>query len=115
MPASLVTTYLFLIAAIVAEVIATSALAKADNFTKLVPSVITVVGYALSFWLLSYPIRVLPTGIVYAIWSATGIVLITMVAWLFFGQKLDLPAILGLGLIVAGVLVINVFSKSVGH
>ncbi|MBN9668727.1 SMR family transporter [Roseibium aggregatum] len=115
MPASLVTTYLFLIAAIVAEVIATSALAKADNFTKLVPSVITVVGYALSFWLLSYPIRVLPTGIVYAIWSATGIVLITMVAWLFFDQKLDLPAILGLGLIVAGVLVINVFSKSVGH
>ena len=104
-----------LLAAIVAEVIATSALARSESFTRLVPSVITVAGYALSFWLLSYPIRVLPTGIVYAIWSGAGIVLITAVAWLFFGQKLDLPAIIGLGLILAGVIVVNVFSKSVGH
>ncbi len=104
-----------LLAAIVAEVIATSALARSESFTRLVPSVITVAGYALSFWLLSYPIRVLPTGIVYAIWSGAGIVLITAVAWLFFGQKLDLPAIIGLALILAGVIVVNVFSKSVGH
>lgn len=115
MPASPVATYLFLLAAIVAEVIATSALARTENFTRLLPSVITVLGYAVSFWLLSYPIRVLPTGIVYAIWSGAGIVLITLVAWLAFDQKLDIPAILGLGLILAGVVIINVFSKSVGH
>ncbi|PVB63635.1 SMR family transporter [Labrenzia sp. 011] len=115
MPSAPVTTYLLLCGAIVAEVIATSALARTENFTRLIPSVITVLGYALSFWLLSYPIRVLPTGIVYAIWSGTGVVLITLVAWLVFHQKLDLPAIFGLGLIIAGVIVINVFSKSVGH
>ncbi|WP_305987573.1 SMR family transporter [Roseibium sp. MMSF_3544] len=115
MPVNLTTTYLILCAAIVAEVVATSALARAESFTRLVPSLITVIGYAVSFWLLSYPIRVLPTGIVYAIWSGAGIVLITLVAWLAFGQKLDLPAILGLGLIVAGVVIINVFSKSLTH
>ncbi len=112
---SLAATYLFLVAAIIAEVIATSALAKTENFTRLLPSIITVAGYAISFWLLSYPIRVLPTGIVYAIWSGAGIVLITMVAWLVFDQKLDLPALIGLGLILSGVVIINVFSKSVGH
>ncbi|TYC67396.1 QacE family quaternary ammonium compound efflux SMR transporter [Stappia sp. BW2] len=115
MPNNLAVTYLFLIAAIVAEVIATSALAKTENFTRLLPSLITIAGYAISFWLLSHPIRVLPTGIVYAIWSGAGIVLITLVAWLVFGQKLDLPALIGLGLILAGVLIINVFSKSVTH
>ncbi|MCK7615528.1 SMR family transporter [Roseibium sediminicola] len=115
MPATPLTTYLFLAAAILAEVIATSALARTENFTKLAPSLITVIGYAISFWLLSYPIRVLPTGIVYAVWSGAGIVLITLVAWLVFKQTLDLPAILGLGLIIAGVVVINVFSKAVGH
>ncbi|MET1413463.1 SMR family transporter [Roseibium sp. HPY-6] len=115
MTTSPMATYFFLGAAIVAEVVATSALAKTENFTRLVPSLITVVGYAVSFWLLSFPIRVLPTGIVYAIWSGAGIVLITMVAWLAFDQKLDLPAILGLGLIVAGVVIINMFSKSVAH
>jgi small multidrug resistance pump len=115
MPVPTAATYLFLGLAIVAEVIATSALAKAENFTRFWPSVVTVAGYAISFWLLSFPIRVLPTGIVYAVWSGAGIVLITMVAWLVFGQKLDLPALLGLGLILAGVIVINVFSNSVGH
>ncbi|WP_420410830.1 SMR family transporter [Roseibium sp.] len=115
MQAVTLSTYLFLGAAIVAEVIATSALARAENFTKLTPTIITIVGYALSFWLLSFPIRVLPTGIVYAVWSGAGIVLITMVAWFLFDQKLDVPALLGLGLIIAGVIVINVFSKSVGH
>lgn len=108
-------TYLFLAAAIVAEVIATTALARTENFTRLWPSVITVVGYAAAFWFLSYPIRVLPTGIVYAVWSGAGIILITLVAWLVYDQKLDLPALVGLALIIAGVLVINLFSKSVGH
>ena len=115
MSPTLYTNYLLLGAAIVAEVIATTALARTESFTRLGPSVITIACYALSFWLLSFPIRVIPAGIVYAIWSGAGIVLITLVAWGAFGQKLDLPALLGLGLIVAGVLVIHLFSRSVGH
>ena len=76
---------------------------------------VTVVGYGLAFWFLSYPIRVMPTGVVYAIWSGLGVVLITAVAWLWYGERLDTPAILGLLLIVAGVIVINVFSDAVRH
>ena len=109
------TTYIFFAAAIVAEVIGTTALARTESFTRLWPSVITVVGYATAFWFLSFPLRVMPTGIVYAVWSGAGIVLITLVAWLFFNQKLDPPALIGLALIIAGVVVINLFSKSVGH
>jgi len=108
-------TYLFLIAAIVAEVIGTTALARVEGFTKFWPGVITVIGYGAAFWFLSYPLRVMPTGIVYAVWSGAGIVLITLVAWIGFNQKLDMPALIGLALILAGVVVINVFSKSVGH
>ncbi|WP_210251335.1 SMR family transporter [Aureimonas psammosilenae] len=107
--------YLFLIAAIVAEVIATTALARSDSFSRLAPSLIAVVGYTAAFWFLSFPLRAMPTGVVYAIWSGLGIVLITMVAWFWFKQTLDAPAIVGLGLIMAGVLVINLFSKSMPH
>lgn len=108
-------TYLLLILAIIAEVIATTALARSGSFTRLVPSVITVVGYVAAFWLLSFPIRVLPTGIVYAIWSGVGIVLITGISWAWYGQKLDMAAIIGLALIMLGVAVVNVFSKTVVH
>lgn len=108
-------SYLFLIAAIIAEVIATTALARSDSFTRLWPSIITVVFYALAFWCLSFPLRVMPTGVVYAIWSGLGIVLIALVAYFWAKQSLDLPAILGLALIVIGVAVINLFSKTVGH
>ncbi|ETX30491.1 DMT family transporter [Roseivivax isoporae] len=108
-------TYAFLCVAIMAEVVATTALARSENFTRLGPTIITVVGYALAFYCLSYPIRVLPTGIVYAIWSGLGIVLITAVAWLWAGEKLDVPAMIGLALIVSGVVVLNVFSKSISH
>ena len=108
-------TYALLLAAIVAEVIATTALARSESFTRLIPSLITITGYALAFWLLSFPIRVLPTGVVYAIWSGLGIVFIAGVAWIWFGQRLDLPAIIGLGLILSGVIVVNVFSKTVLH
>lgn len=108
-------TYLLLGAAIAAEVVATTALARTASFTRLGPSLLTIAFYALSFWLLSFPIRVLPAGIVYAIWSGTGIVLITIVAWGVYGQRLDLPALLGLALIIAGVLVIHLFSRSVSH
>ena len=112
---SLAVTYLLLGAAIVAEVAATTALARSESFTRLVPTVITILGYGLAFWLLSFPLKVMPTGIVYAIWSGAGIVLITCVAWIWFGQRLDLPAILGLALIILGVAVINVFSSAVPH
>ena len=101
--------------AIVTEVIATTALKASDGFTRLVPVLIVVAGYAISFYLLSIVLRTIPTGIAYALWSGIGIVLISLVAWLVHKQTLDLPAILGLGLIVAGVIVVNVFSKSVGH
>ncbi|MFZ2103208.1 MAG: SMR family transporter [Oricola sp.] len=108
-------TYLLLGAAILAEVVATTALARTESFTRLVPSIITIAGYALAFWLLSYPVRVMPTGIVYAIWSGAGIVLVTGATWAFFGQRLDLPAIVGMALIIAGVVIVNVFSKTVVH
>ncbi|MDQ0467113.1 DMT family transporter [Labrys wisconsinensis] len=108
-------TYLCLAVAIVAEVIATSALKASDGFTKLAPSLITVAGYAVAFWLLSFAIRAMPAGIVYAIWSGAGIVLISAVGWVWFKQSLDAPALFGLGLIVLGVIVVNVFSKSVSH
>jgi len=107
--------YLYLGFAIVAEVIGTTALKASDSFTRTLPSLITVGCYALSFYLLTFSLRVLPTGIAYAIWSGVGIVLISIVSWLYFKQSLDLAAIAGLALIIAGVLVINLFSKSVGH
>ena len=106
---------IFRVMAIVLEVIATSALARSQSFTRLWPSVISVVGYAGAFWFLSFPLRHMPTGVVYAIWSGLGIVLITMVAWIWAKQALDLAAILGLALILAGVLVIHLFSRSVSH
>ncbi len=108
-------TYLFLSLAIVAEVIATTALKLSDGFSRLLPSIITVVFYGVSFYCLSLTMRTLPTGIIYAIWSGVGIVLIATVSWLFYGQKLDLPAMLGMLLIILGVIVINLFSKSVAH
>jgi small multidrug resistance pump len=107
--------YLLLAIAIVAEVIATSALRASDGFTRLVPALVVVVGYALSFYLLSLALRSIPVGVVYAVWSGTGIVLITVVAALLFKQIPDWPAVMGMGLIVAGVVVLNVFSKASAH
>lgn len=107
--------YAYLIIAIVAEVFATSAMAKSDGFTRLWPSVIAFIGYGLAFYLLSLVTRTVPVGIVYAVWSGAGIVLVAAVGWLFFGQKLDLAATIGMIMIVAGVLIINLLSKSVSH
>ena len=107
--------YIYLFVAIVLEVVATSAMAKSDGFTRLWPSALSVVGYGLAFYLLSIVTRTVPVGIVYAVWSGAGIVLVAAVGWLLFGQKLDLPAIIGLIMIVAGVLLINLVSKSVSH
>lgn len=108
-------TYALLAAAIFAEVVGTTALARTDGFTRLVPSLITVIGYAAAFYFLSHPLRVLPVGVVYAIWSGLGIVLIAAVAWVWFGQRLDLPALIGMGMIIAGVMVVNLFSDSLQH
>lgn len=107
--------WVYLGIAIVAEVIATSALKAAEGFTRLWPSLIVVVGYGIAFLFLSLTLRTMPIGIAYAVWSGTGVALITLIAWLLFGQALDGAALLGLGLIVAGVVVLNVFSKSVSH
>ena len=104
-----------LLIAIVAEVIATSALKASDGFSKLLPSAITVLGYGVAFYCLSLTLRHIPVGVAYAVWSGLGVVLITAVSWILFGQKLDAPALIGMGLIVAGVVVMNVFSKSVAH
>jgi len=108
-------TYAYLAGAILLEVIATTALKASDGFTRLVPSIITAIGYAMSFYLLALTLKTLPTGIVYAIWSGCGIVLISLASWLVYGQKLDVAAVSGMALIVAGVMVINLFSKSGGH
>lgn len=108
-------TYLFLMAAILAEVVATTALARSESFTRLWPSLVAIFGYAVAFWLLSYPLRVMPTGVVYAIWSGMGIVLISGVAWVWYRQTLDFAALLGLAFILVGVLIVNLFSKSIPH
>lgn len=110
---SLASTYIYLAVAIVAEVIATTALARSNAFNNLWPSLVTVLFYAIAFGFLSLTLRALPTGVVYAIWSGVGIVLIAGVNWLVFKQSLDLPAIVGIALIMAGVVTINVFSTAV--
>ena len=107
--------YIFLLIAIVAEVVATTFLKLSDGFTRPIPSIVTVVGYAIAFYFLSHVLKAIPTGVAYAIWSGVGVVLIASVAWAFQGQKLDAPAVIGMGLIVAGVVILNVFSKSVAH
>lgn len=108
-------TYLFLGIAIVAEVIATTALKAADGFSRLGPSLVVVLGYAIAFICLSLTLKTLPTGIAYAIWSGIGIVLVSALGWFLHRQTLDLPALIGLGLIIAGVLVVNLFSNSAAH
>lgn len=107
--------YAALAVAIVAEVIATSALKASDSFTRPWPSVLTVVGYAIAFYGLSITLRTVPVGVAYAIWSGLGIVLITAVAWLLYGQRIDAAGLLGMALIIAGVLVLNLFSDASRH
>lgn len=108
-------SYVYLAIAIVAEVIATSFMKQSDGFTKLVPSLVTGAGYIVAFYFLSLTLRTIPTGIAYAIWSAVGVVLIAAIAWLFQGQKLDTPAMVGMAFIVTGVVIMNGFSSSVAH
>ena len=108
-------SYLYLVIAIVAEVIATSALKASDQFSETLPSIIVVIGYGVAFYYLSLVLKTIPIGVAYAIWSGAGIALVTVVGLVVFDQKLDFAAIIGISLIVAGVIVMNVFSKTVGH
>lgn len=105
-------SWLFLLIAIVSEVIATTALKLSEGFSRLWPSAVTVIGYGLAFYFLSLTLRTIPVGVVYAVWSGLGIALITALAWFMFDEKLDWPALAGLGLIILGIVVLNAFSKS---
>ena len=104
--------YLYLGIAVAAEVIATSALKASDGFTRPLPTVIVALGYGVAFYFLSLVLKTVPVGVAYAIWSGAGIVLIGLIGWLVLKQPLDLPAMLGMGLIIAGVAVIQLFSRT---
>ena len=108
-------SWTFLIIAIIAEVIATTALKASEGFTRLSPAVITVVGYGIAFYLLALALKTIPVGIAYAVWSGVGIVAIAIIGYMVFNQAMDAAGVLGIGLILAGVLVLNVFSASGGH
>ena len=107
--------YLYLAIAIIAEVAATSALKASEEFTKLIPSLIVVIGYGVAFYLLTLVLRTIPLGIAYALWAGVGIILVALLGAILYKQIPDLPAAIGIVLIVGGVVVINVFSKTVGH
>ncbi len=107
--------WLYLSVAILFETIGTSALQASQQFTRVGPSVLVLVSYALAFYFLSLVLRFMPVGIVYAIWSGLGICFIAAIGWVMFGQRLDLPAVVGMGLIMAGILVINIYSRSAMH
>ncbi|BBP85803.1 MULTISPECIES: DMT family transporter [unclassified Pseudomonas] len=109
------TGYLYLAIAITAEVIATTSMKALDGFSKPLPLLLVVVGYGISFWMLSLVVKSIPVGIAYAIWAGLGIVLVSIAAVFLYQQKLDIPAMLGMGLIVSGVMVIQLFSSSTGH
>ena len=107
--------YLYLAIAIAAEVIATTSMKAIDGFNKPLPLLLVIGGYAIAFWMLILVVRTIPVGIAYAIWAGLGIVLVSIAALVIYQQTLDLPAILGMGLIVSGVVVIQLFSQSTGH
>ena len=107
--------YLYLAIAIAAEVIATTSMKAIDGFSKPLPLLLVVGGYGIAFWMLTLVVRTIPVGVAYAIWAGLGIVLVSIAAMFIYQQKLDLPAVLGMGLIVSGVVVIQLFSSSTGH
>ncbi|MBB1319310.1 multidrug efflux SMR transporter [Shewanella sp. SR43-4] len=108
-------SWIFLSVAILTEVVATSALKASDGFSKLAPSIVVVVGYVLSFYFLSLALKSIPVGVAYATWAGLGIVLITLIAWVMYGQKLDLGALVGMAFILVGVVVMNLFSNVTPH
>lgn len=108
-------TYLYLAIAIIAEVTATTALKASEEFTRITPSVVVILGYGVAFYFMTLVLRVIPIGITYAIWSGLGIVLVTIIGFFFYKQTLDIPAIIGISLIISVVIVINVFSNITSH
>lgn len=108
-------TYAILLVAILAETFATSCLNASQQFTKIIPTGLSIAGYAVSFYAFSHVLKYMPVGVAYAIWCALGIILVTGVGAIYFKQQLDMPAYIGLGLMIAGVLVINLFSDSIKH
>ena len=107
--------YLYLAIAVIAEVIATLSLKASEEFSKPLPSTLVVIGYCVTFYFLSLVLKTIPVGIAYAIWAGMGIVLVAIAGMILFGQKLDVPAIIGMLLVVSGVVVMSLFSKSAGH
>lgn len=107
--------YIFLFVAVLTETIGTTALQASQQFSRFWPSVLVVVAYSISFYFLALALKSMPVGVVYALWSGLGIILIAIIGFLIFGQKLDLPAVLGLGLIIAGIAVIHLFSNTTTH
>jgi small multidrug resistance pump len=107
--------YVILIFAVLAETIGTTALQASQQFTRIVPSIVVVLAYGVSFYLLSMTLKVMPVGIVYALWSGTGIVFIALIGFIVFGQKLDLAAVLGITMIIGGIAVIHLFSNTSTH
>ncbi len=107
--------YIYLAIAIIAEVVATSALKASAEFTKLYPSLLVVVGYCIAFYFMTLVLKTIPIGITYAVWSGVGIVLVAIVGALLYKQTPDIPAIIGMGLIISGVVIIHIFSKTVSH
>ncbi len=107
-------TYIYLAIAIVAEVCGTTLMRLTEGFTRPLPSLGVVIGYAISFYFLSLTLKTLPVGIAYAIWSGAGIILIAAAGWIFLGQKLDSPALAGMALIIAGIVVMNTLSRTGG-
>jgi small multidrug resistance pump len=107
--------YLYLAIAIVGEVVGTAALKATEEFTRLIPSLIVIVGYGTAFFFLTLALRTIPVGIAYAVWAGIGIVLVSAASWVLYKQSLDAPAIVGIALIVVGVVVINAFSSSISH
>ena len=107
--------WLFLAIAIVSEITATSALKASAGFTRIVPSIVVVAGYALSFYFLSLTLKAIPIGSAYAIWAGLGIVLLAIIGWVVYDQQLDTAAIVGMSFILTGVLILNLFSKTASH
>ncbi|UTD27911.1 SMR family transporter [Bradyrhizobium sp. WD16] len=107
--------WVYLVVAVCGEVLGTTALKSSEGFSRLAPSLIVVIGYGIAFYFLSLTLDKIPVGISYALWSGIGIVLISIIGWLFLGQRLDVPAMIGIGFIIVGVAVINLFSKSAAH
>ncbi|WP_299612579.1 SMR family transporter [uncultured Tateyamaria sp.] len=107
--------YIYLIVAVAAETVGTTALQASDQFSRFWPTVVVVIAYGFAFFFLGIALKYIPVGIAYAMWSGLGIILIALIGFAIFGQRLDLPAVLGLGMIIAGIVVIQVFSKTATH